>query len=102
MADRKQYRVKFKTCEHDWELHVDLESCGGPASGNAVFQCENCGTFVTLLEKAALDSLLSQERSQIIQERSTRISMWANILAAGTLVVAAIVHFFGDKIIQYF
>lgn len=102
MVARNQYRVQFKTCEHDWQLHVDVEACGGPAAGNGMFQCGKCGTFVTLLEKAALDSLLSQEKSQIIQERGTKISMWANIISAGTLIVAAIILFFGDKILQYF
>ena len=86
-----QYKAKYKNCTHDWELHVDVESTGGHASGNTVFLCSNCGTIITMLEKNSLesleiqektakDSLISQKESQKIQERNIKISMWANII----------------------
>ena len=82
------YRVKFKTCEHDWELHVDVEHCGGPAAGNGIFMCNKCKTFLTMLEKTALDTIKTQEESLKTQEKMTKISMKANIIAAGVLVIA--------------
>jgi hypothetical protein len=94
------YRVKFKTCQHDWELHVDVENCGGPASGNGIFQCKNCKTFVTMLEKCALEQTDAQVESLLIQERHTKIGMLANIIAATTLIIAFLTFLFGDKLLQ--
>ena len=95
-------KTNFNMCEHDWELHVDVEHCGGPASGNGIFKCEKCGKFVTLLEKCALDQTLSQEKSLTIQERHTKIGMLANIISAVTLVIAFLTLLFGDKILKLF
>ncbi len=114
-----QYREKFdKGCNHDWKLHVDVESTGGPASGNTVFLCSNCGTVITMLEKNSLDSfmaqkelikiqeksaqdsLISQKESQKIQEKSLRMSMWANIIATGMVFVAFIVLLFGEGLFK--
>lgn len=93
---------KFEDCQHEWVLHIDADKASGPASGNTVFTCTKCNTLITMLEKNALDGVEAQEKSLEIQERNTRISMWANIIAATTLVIAALVLFFGDKIVQYF
>lgn len=106
-----QYKAKYKDCNHDWELHVDVESTSGPASGNTVFLCRNCGTIITMLEKNSLesleiqektaqDSLASQKESQIIQERNIKISMWANIIATATVLIAFIVLLFGEGIVR--
>ena len=96
------YRVKFKTCQHDWELHTGVENCGGPAKGNSIFQCKNCSTFVTMIEKCTLDQTEAQLKSLAIQERHTKISMWATVIAAATLVVAFFALLFGDKLLSYF
>lgn len=101
-----QYKEKFKTCEHDWELHMDADS--GDRKSNSLFLCSKCGTLVTMLErnsldslklqeKAMKDSLISQKQSQKIQEKSIRISAWT---AAITIVVAVIVFLFGDGILN--
>lgn len=95
-----QYRAKFKDCIHDWKLHVDADSTGGPAAGNTVFLCSNCGTIITMLEKNSLDSLLSQETSLKIQEQSIRIFMWANIIASITIVIAFVVLLFGEGLLR--
>ncbi|MBP9711494.1 MAG: hypothetical protein KBD55_00460 [Candidatus Pacebacteria bacterium] len=103
---REQYKQKFKTCVHDWTLHMDADS--GDRKSNSIFMCENCKTIVTMLErnsldslklkeKAMKDSLLSQQDSQKIQEKSIRISAWT---AALTIVVAVIVFLFGDGILK--
>lgn len=109
-----QYLAKYKTCDHDWNLHVDVESTGGPAKGNTVFLCSKCGTIITMLEKNSLDSFLAQKESlkiqeqtakdslasqiesQKIQERSIRISMWANVIATLTVLIAFLVLLFGQ------
>ncbi len=101
-----QYRAKFKNCNHDWELHMDADS--GDRKSNSLFLCSQCGTLVTMLErnsldslglqeKAMRDSLMSQEQSQKIQEKSIRISAWT---AAITIIVAVIVFLFGDGILK--
>ena len=113
-----QYRANFKNCSHNWELHVDVESTGGPAKGNTVFLCSACGTVITMLEKNSLDSfltqkeflnlqekmvkesLISQKESQEIQEKSLRISMWANIIATFTVLIAFIVLLFGEGLFK--
>lgn len=114
-----QYREKFdKGCEHDWKLHVDVDSTSGPAAGNTVFLCNKCGTIITMLEKNSLDSfmaqkesiriqekaaqdrLVSQKESQKIQEKNIRISMWANIIATATVLVAFGVLLFGEGIVK--
>lgn len=113
-----QYRAKFKNCNHDWELHVDVDSTGGPSTGNTVFLCSNCGTIITMLEKNSLDSFLaqkeslkvqeqavrdsitSQKESQKIQEKSIRISMWANIIATATVLIAFTVLLFGEGLFK--
>ncbi len=113
-----QYKAKFKNCTHDWELHVDVESTGGPAQGNTVFLCPLCGTIITMLEKnsldsfltqkeslktqekIALDSLVSQKQSQEIQEKSLKTSMWANIIAAITVLIAFMVLLFGEGLFK--
>ena len=96
------YRVQFKTCQHDWDLHTDVENCGGPAAGNGIFQCKNCSTFVTMVEKCALDQTEAQLKSLVIQNRHTKIGMIANIIAATTLVLAFITLLFGDKLLLCF
>lgn len=96
------YRVKFKKCQHDWDLHIDVEHCGGPVAGNSIFQCEKCGTFVTMVEKCALDQTDAQTRSLVIQERHTKIGMLADIIAAITLIIAFLTLLFGDKLLSYF
>ena len=113
-----QYKAKFKNCDHDWELHVDVDSTGGPAAGNTVFLCSNCGTIITMLEKNSLDSflaqkeslkvqekaiqdsLISQKESQKIQEKSMRMSMWANFIATLTVLVAFMVLLFGEGLFK--
>lgn len=104
-----QYRKKFdKGCEHDWKLHTDTGSNSGMVSGHTVFLCSNCGTMLTMLEKNSLDSLkiqvetardslLSQKESQKIQEKSIRTSARA---AAITIIITALVFFFGDGIFK--
>ena len=113
-----QYKTKFKNCVHDWGIHVDVESTGGPARGNTVFLCSLCGTIITMLEKNSLDSflaqaeslkiqektaqdsLISQERFQVIQEKNIRISMWANIIATVTVFIAFLVLLFGEGLFK--
>lgn len=101
-----QYRAKFKNCNHEWELHMDADS--GDRKSNSLFLCSKCGTLVTMLErnsldslrlqeKAMKDSLMSQEQSQKIQEKSIQISAWT---AAITIIVAVIVFLFGDGILK--
>ena len=90
-------REKFKTCQHDWELHVDVESCGGPAAGNSIFKCKNCDIFVTMTEKCALDQTEAQIKSLTIQEKLIRIGMWANIIAAVTVIIAFLALIFSNK-----
>lgn len=103
---RSQYKEKFKTCKHDWTLHMDADSAN--RDSNSLFICENCRTIVTMLERNSLDSitlqekamedsLISQKESQRIQERSIQISAWT---AAITIVVAVIVFLFGDGILK--
>ncbi len=114
---RMENRAKFKTCDHDWELHVDVDNTGGPATGNTVFLCTKCKTIITMLEKNSLDSFLAQKellkiqeqnakdslaaqiKSQKIQERSVKISMWANIIATLTVLVAFLVLLFGEGLL---
>ena len=106
---RGQYREKFKTCVHDWTLHMDADS--GDRKSNSIFICENCKTIVTMLErnsldsfklqeKSAKDSLESQKESQKIQEKSIRISMWANIIATVTVLIAFLVLLFGEGLFK--
>jgi len=106
----RQYREKFdQGCEHNWQLHMDAD-CGDRKS-NSVFLCSKCGTIVTMLErnsldslklqeKAMYDSLLSQKESQNIQEKNIRISMWANIIATATVLVAFVVLLFGEGLFK--
>ena len=98
MTEESGYRVKFKTCQHDWDLHVDVEHCGGYAVGNGIFRCKNCDTYVTMTEKCALDQTEAQIKSLVIQEKHTKISMWANVIAATTLIIAFLALLFGDKL----
>ncbi len=104
-----QYKEKFKTCIHDWTLHMDADS--GDRKSNSIFICENCKTIVTMLErnsldslslqdKSAKDSLESQKESQKIQEKSIRISMWANIIATATVLIAFLVLLFGEGLFR--
>lgn len=93
------YRVKFKTCQHDWGLLVDIQNCGGPAAGNGIFLCENCGTSVSFVEKCALEQTDAQKKSLLIQQRHTKISMWAIIVAAATVIIAFFNLLFGDKLV---
>lgn len=104
-----QYKANFKTCTHDWELHMDADS--GDRKSNSIFMCENCKTIVTMLErnsldslglqeKSAKDSLESQKESQKIQEKNIRISMWANIIATVTVLIAFLVLLFGEGLFK--
>lgn len=97
---REGYKTRFQNCQHDWELHVDVEDCGGPAVGNGIFRCKNCESYVTMLEKCALDQTVSQEKSLVIQEKHTKIGMIANIISAITLILAFLTLLFGDKILM--
>ena len=92
--NKKEYRKNFNECNHKWNLQVDVNSCTGNASGNGIFNCEKCSTYVTLLEKCALDQLIAQNKSLTIQENHTRIGMWANIISAGILIIAALTFYF--------
>lgn len=104
-----QYKEKFKDCNHDWGLHMDADS--GDRKSNSVFLCNNCGTIVTMLErnsldslslqeKATNDSLASQKESQKIQERTLRMSMFANIIATVTVLIAFFVLLYGEGVIS--
>lgn len=106
---RGQYKEKFKTCIHNWTLHMDADS--GDRKSNSIFICENCKTIITMLErnsldslrlqgKSAKDSLESQKESQKIQEKSIRISMWANIIATATVLIAFFVLLFGEGLLK--
>lgn len=92
--------TNFDKCLHEWIFHIDVDKCGGPAAGNTIYRCKNCNHCVTLIEKCALDQTLAQEKSLKIQEKHSIIGMFANIIAAATLIVAFIVLLFGDKIID--
>lgn len=102
---------QFKECNHDWELHMDADS--GDRKSNSLFLCNKCRAIVTMLEKNSLgsleiqektaqESLASQKESQIIQERNIKISMWANIVATITVLIAFLVLLFGEGIINKF
>lgn len=104
-----QYKEKFNGCKHDWELHMDADS--GDRKSNSLFLCSKCGTLVTMLEKYSLDSLRIQEKSakdgldsqkesQKIQEKNIKISMWANIIATATVLVAFFVLLFGEGLFK--
>ena len=106
---REKYKEKFKTCLHDWTLYMDADS--GDRKSNSTFICKNCKTIVTMLErnsldslrlqeKTAKDSLESQKESQIIQEKIIRISMWANIIATVTVLIAFLVLLFGEGLFK--
>lgn len=106
---RGQYKEKFKTCVHDWTLHMDADS--GDRKSNSIFMCENCKTIVTMMErnsldslelqeKAIKDSLESQKESQKIQERTMKMSMWANIVATVTVLIAFLVLLFGEGVFK--
>ncbi|MEK7105801.1 MAG: hypothetical protein AAB895_00400 [Patescibacteria group bacterium] len=94
--EQKSY---FETCSHKWVLHVDADKTISTMPGHSLFRCTKCNHYITLSEKAALDGLSSQKESLKIQERNTSISMWANVLAAGTLTVAFLVFLFGQGIL---
>ena len=105
-----QYKAKFKSCEHDWELHMDADS--GDRKSNSIFLCNKCGTIVTMLERNSLDSLIlqkksiedslaSQKESQKVQERTLKMSMWANIIATATVLIAFLVLLFGEGLFKY-
>jgi hypothetical protein len=105
-----QYREKFdKGCEHDWKLHMDADS--GDRKSNSIFLCSKCGTIVTMLERNSLDSLRLQEKatndslssqkdSQRIQEKTMKMSMWANAIATATVFVAFVVLLFGEGLFK--
>ncbi|MFA6397974.1 MAG: hypothetical protein WDK96_04000 [Candidatus Paceibacterota bacterium] len=105
-----QYKEKFdRGCEHDWKLHMDADS--GDRKSNSIFLCSECGTIVTMLERNSLDSLRLQEKftndslssqkeSQKIQEKNIKISMWANIIATATVLVAFVVLLFGEGLFK--
>lgn len=101
-----QYKENFKTCTHDWTLHMDADSANRDA--NSIFRCENCKTIITMLErnsldslnlqeKAMKDSLLSQNVSQKIQERSIK---WSAGTAALTIIIAALVFLYGEGVLN--
>ena len=78
----------FETCQHDWALHIDVDQNTGSARGNSLFRCSRCFKLITLIEKCALDQIKAQAKSLIIQERHVKIGMWANVIAAVTLIIA--------------
>ncbi len=92
---------KFNTCKrHDWKFHLDADKWGGPSAGNSVFRCENCSTIITMIEKCALEQVEAQIKSLAVQEKYSKIGMWANIIAASTLIVAFLTLLFGDKLLS--
>jgi len=98
----EENREKSKTCKHNWVFHLSVDKTGGPAAGNTVFICKDCTTIITLSEKCALDQVEAQAKSLSIQERTAKISMWANIIAASILVIAFLTFLFGDKLFTCF
>lgn len=94
--------TNFENCKHDWVFHLDVDKTGGPATGNSIFRCKNCGTIITLIEKCVLDQAEAQKKSLAIQERHTKIGMWANIISAATLIIAFLTLLFGDKLLSCF
>ncbi len=104
-----QYKEKFNNCEHDWILHIDTDS--SDRMSNSLLLCNKCGTLVTMLERNSLnslklqeksirESLASQKESQEIQEKNIKISMWANIIASATMLIAFMVLLFGDSLFK--
>jgi hypothetical protein len=88
-----------------------MDADSGDRKSNSIFICENCKTIVTMLEKNSLDSLRlqeeyakdsleSQKESQKIQEKNIRISMWANIIATATVLIAFLVLLFGEGLFR--
>lgn len=55
-----------------------------------------------MTEKCALDQTEAQTKSLVIQEKHTKISMWANIIAAIILIIAFLTLLFGDKLLLCF
>lgn len=84
-------KKQFDGCIHNWKFHIDVDSCGGPASGNSVYICEKCMHLITLKEKAALDSVESTRESLKNQERSLKNAKIATYVAAGALCLTAII-----------
>lgn len=82
---------KFDGCNHTWELLVDIDKAGGPASGNTIFMCKNCKHFISLKEKAALETVELTRASLKDQERSLENAKIATYVAAGALCLTAII-----------
>jgi hypothetical protein len=105
-----QYKENFdKDCQHDWKLHMDADS--HDRKSNSIFLCSKCGTLITMLERNSLDSLrlkeksikdslVSQKESQKIQERTMKMSMWANVVATVTVIIASLVFLFGEGLFK--
>ena len=100
---------QYKGCEHDWKLHMDADS--HDRKSNSLFLCSKCGTLITMLERNSLDSLrfkeksikdslASQKESQKIQERTMQMSMWANIIATITVIIASLAFIFGEGLFK--
>lgn len=98
MPDKKD----FDACKHKWKFHIDAASSGFPESKpwQAFYICEVCSHVINFSEKCLLDQTVAQNDSLKIQEKAAKTGMWANIIAAGTLVIAFFTLLFGDKIIQ--
>ena len=90
---------KFSTCKHKWQLHVPADRCSGPCAGNSMFICKECTNIITLSEKCAIEEVELLRGSVLIQEKHTRIGMWANIISAFSLIIAAGILLLGDRIL---
>jgi len=98
----REYRNKFKTCTHQWELHADVQDSIWKTAWNGIFYCEKCQTFVTMIEKCSLDEVSEQRKSLTIQEKHTWNGMLANIISWIVLILSFFTLLFGDKILSYF
>jgi hypothetical protein len=92
----------FDQCSHKWKFLIDADSSGGPGNKpwKSFYICEKCNHVITLSEKGTLDQIIAQNKSLKIQEKHTKISMCANVIAAITLIIAFLTFLFGNKIIE--
>lgn len=100
MSRMDKYRSKFKSCNHDWNIHVDAGDRIQTSSGNSEFICEKCSTIITLSEKLALQSYDALKESLKIQENHTKNGMIANWLTFLLVLIAFLTLAFGNGIIK--
>ncbi len=82
----------FDTCKHNWEFHIGVDKCGGPAAGNSVYMCTICKHLITLKEKVALDTEEYTMKSLQNQEQSLTNAKVATYIAAGALILTSILY----------